>query len=144
MQAKNKPEIISYDESQNGKPDNTPKEYMTFSDTFRLPQGFSAASRLILRDLNGRNSSPSFSLYSKDQITDFLKDPYTNEANIRKAVVYIYGASSHFPAFLIYHTLYLHMESIHLPQKCLLLVGITIECLICFLLWIFAINFQKS
>lgn len=74
-----------------------------FSDVIKLPKRFSALSKLIMRDLNNPNSpKPSFYLYDKDQITRFLKDPYQNEKSLRKAVVYIYGASSHFRRLIQY------------------------------------------
>lgn len=73
------------------------------SDMFRMPhQQFAALSRLVLRDLNGANASPTFYLYSKDKISEFLQNPYTNEKNLRNAVIYIYGASSHFRRLIQY------------------------------------------
>lgn len=68
----------------------------------RLPERFAAINRMIIRDLNGRTSSPSFYLYTKDQITQFLKNPYSNEQSLRRAVVYLYGASSHFRRLIQY------------------------------------------
>ena len=75
---------------------------INLEEMFHLPRQFSALNKLVLRDLNGTGSSPSFYLYSKDKITEFLKNPYTNEKNIRNAVVYIYGASSHFRRLIQY------------------------------------------
>lgn len=71
-------------------------------DTMRMPQGFAALNKLIMRDLNGRYASPTFNRYSKDDITRFLADPYRNEDQIRDAVVYIYGASPHFRRLIQY------------------------------------------
>lgn len=71
---------------------------------FSLPKSFASINRLILKDLNKNNSSPTFSLYTKDQITDYLKNPSINEKNIRNAVTYIYGASSHFRRLIQYFT----------------------------------------
>ena len=68
----------------------------------RLPQKFSALNRLITRDLNGNSKNPTFSLYTKDQITSFLQNPYTNQKNLRDAAIYIYGASSHFRRLIQY------------------------------------------
>ncbi len=65
-------------------------------------QKYAGLNKLILRDLNGTNTSPTFSLYSKDQITEFLKNPAINEKGLRAAVVYIYGASSHFRRLIQY------------------------------------------
>ena len=68
----------------------------------RIPSSFKAWNKLILQDLNKRSSSPSFSLFSKDDISTFLKNPYSNQKNLRNAVVYIYGASSHFRRLIQY------------------------------------------
>ncbi|MGN1157170.1 MAG: hypothetical protein ACI4TK_13415 [Agathobacter sp.] len=70
--------------------------------TLRVPEQFKVWNKLILRDLNSNTSSPSFYLYSKDKISEFLKNPYKNQKNLRDAVVYIYGASSHFRRLIQY------------------------------------------
>lgn len=67
-----------------------------------LPQKFAALNRLITRDLNGTSRSPTFYLYSKDQITTFLQNPYSNQKSLRDAAIYIYGASSHFRRLIQY------------------------------------------
>lgn len=63
---------------------------------------FAILNRLITRDLNNNTSTPTFSLYSKDDITTYLSNPYTYEKQLRKAVTYIYGASSHFRRLIQY------------------------------------------
>lgn len=63
---------------------------------------FATLNRLITRDLNNNMSTPTFSLYSKDDITKYLGNPYTYEKQLRKAVVYMYGASSHFRRLIQY------------------------------------------
>ena len=68
----------------------------------RMPERFSVINRMIMRDLNGINGYPNFYRYTKDQITGFLKDPYKNEKSLRDAVVYLYGASSHFRRLVQY------------------------------------------
>ena len=68
----------------------------------RVPERFSALNKLILRDLNGTNTSPSFYLYTKDEIASYLKNPYQYEKNLRNAVIYLYGASSHFRRLIQY------------------------------------------
>ena len=72
------------------------------SDAFRIPQRFAAINRMIIRDLNGRSKSPTFYLYTKEQIQDFLKDPARNEKQLRDAAIYIYSASSHFRRLIQY------------------------------------------
>ena len=63
---------------------------------------FAALNKLITRDLNNNTSTPTFSLYTKDDITSYLANPYTYEKQLRKAVTYIYGASPHFRRLIQY------------------------------------------
>lgn len=63
---------------------------------------FASLNKLITRDLNQNTSAPTFSLYSKDNITTYLSNPYRYEKQLRSAVVYIYGASSHFRRLIQY------------------------------------------
>ena len=63
---------------------------------------FAAISKLITRDLNNYRGTPAFALYTKDNINEWLKNPYTSEKRLRKAVLYIYGASSHFRRLIEY------------------------------------------
>lgn len=55
-----------------------------------ISQRFAVLNRLITRDMNNNTSAPTFSLYSKDNITEYLTNPYTYEKQLRKAVTYIY------------------------------------------------------
>lgn len=68
----------------------------------RIPEKFALLNRLITRDLNRNTSPPSFSLYSKDDITKYLANPCKFEKQLRKAVVYINGASPHFRRLIQY------------------------------------------
>lgn len=72
--------------------------------TFRLPQSrrYAALGRLVLRDLNNNPRAPTFNRYSKDNIATYLQNPYTYQKQLRDAVVYIYGASSHFRRLIQY------------------------------------------
>lgn len=66
-------------------------------------QKYAQLSRLITRDLNNNlHRVPALSLYTKDKITRFLNDPAANEEEMRKAVRYIYNASSHFRRLIQY------------------------------------------
>jgi len=65
---------------------------------------FAVINKLITRDLNGQVRSPTFTLYTKDEIAQYLENPYTYEKNLRNAVTYIYGASSHFRRLIQYFT----------------------------------------
>ena len=63
---------------------------------------FALLNRLITRDLNNNTTAPTFSLFSKDDISRYLSNPYTYEKQLRNAVTYIYGASSHFRRLIQY------------------------------------------
>lgn len=63
---------------------------------------FALLNKLITRDLNNNTSTPTFSLYSKDDITTYLANPYRHEKQLRDAVIYINGASSHFRRLIQY------------------------------------------
>lgn len=71
---------------------------------FRVPERFALLNKLITRDLNGTYTTPTFSLYTKDDINTYLQNPYNYEQQIRQAVTYIYGASSHFRRLIQYFT----------------------------------------
>lgn len=63
---------------------------------------YALLNKLIMRDLNNNRSAPTFSRYSKDDITRYLSNPYRYEKQLRDAVIYIYGASSHFRRLIQY------------------------------------------
>jgi len=73
-----------------------------FSQYMKIPERFAAINRMILKDLNQNNASPSFYLYSRDQISRYLKNPYRYQNELRNAVIYMYGASSHFRRLIQY------------------------------------------
>lgn len=63
---------------------------------------FAILNKLITRDLNNNTNRPTFSIFTKDNITQYLSNPYTYEKQLRRAVVYIYGASPHFRRLIQY------------------------------------------
>lgn len=63
---------------------------------------FALLNKLIMRDLNNNRSAPTFTRYSKDDIARYLSNPYRYEKQLRDAVIYIYGASSHFRRLIQY------------------------------------------
>lgn len=71
---------------------------------FGISQRFALLNKLISRDMNNNTNAPTFSLYSKDNITEYLKNPYTYQQQLRRAVTYIYGASPHFRRLIQYFT----------------------------------------
>lgn len=78
---------------------------------------FAVLNRLITRDLNNNTTAPTFSLFSKDDITTYLSNPYTYESQIRKAVTYIYGASSHFRRLIQYFACLSDLSYIVAPYR---------------------------
>ena len=91
--------IISGDGKDKKNEQKTPLE---FGGLVRISDKFAALNKLILRDLNNNKYTPSFSLYTKDDITRYLSNPYRYEKQLRDAVIYIYGASSHFRRLVQY------------------------------------------
>ena len=75
---------------------------ISIDDCIRIPNKFAYINKLISRDLNNYTNAPTFTKYSKDDIQKYLGDPYRYEKELRKAVVYIYGASSHFRRLIQY------------------------------------------
>ncbi len=73
-----------------------------FAGYIRLSDKFASLNHLITRDLNNNTNTPTFSVYSKDDITTYLSNPYRYEKQLREAVVYIYGASPHFRRLIQY------------------------------------------
>lgn len=58
---------------------------------------------MTLRDFNNRFRTPNtFFTFSKDDIIKFLKSPEHSEKQLREAVRYLYGASSHFRRLVQY------------------------------------------
>lgn len=72
-----------------------------FSNYIGISSKFAILNRLITRDLNNVRA-PSFGLFTKDDIAKYLSNPYRYEKQLRKAVLYIYGASSHFRRLIQY------------------------------------------
>lgn len=63
---------------------------------------YAKLNKLTLKDLNNNPKAPTFNRYSKEDIMDYLSNPYSNEKQLRSAVVYMYGASSHFRRLIQY------------------------------------------
>lgn len=75
-----------------------------FNGLFGISDRFAVLNRLITRDLNNNTNTPTFSLYSKDDINTYLSNPYRYQKQLRQAVTYIYGASPHFRRLIKYFT----------------------------------------
>lgn len=80
------------------------KSNSDFNGMIGMSEKFAVLNKLITRDLNQNTGSPTFTLYSKDNINAFLSNPYTYEKQLRQAVTYIYGASPHFRRLIQYFT----------------------------------------
>lgn len=101
-----------------GKPARTEaKANQEISGLIGISSKFATLNKLITRDLNNNTNTPTFSLYSKDDITSYLANPYTYEKQLRKAVVYMYGASSHFRRLIQYFTGLSDLAYIVAPSK---------------------------
>lgn len=68
----------------------------------RINERFALLNRLITRDLNNYRHTPTFSLFSKSDIMRYLSNPYRYEKQLRRAAIYIYGASPHFRRLIQY------------------------------------------
>lgn len=82
--------------------DSKSVESVDFSKGIRISKKFAALNKLITRDINNPRLAPTFYKYTKDQISEFLKNPYRNEKQLRDAVIYLYGASPHFRRLIQY------------------------------------------
>ena len=78
------------------------KEQTDFPGYIGISSKFALLNKLITRDLNNYRNKPTFSLFTKDDITKYLSNPYVYEKQLRKAVIYIYGASPHFRRLIQY------------------------------------------
>ena len=71
-----------------------------------IPGSFASAlalyNKLITRDLNNLRSTPTFYRYTKDEIARYITNPYQFEKQLRQAMIYLYGASSHFRRLIQY------------------------------------------
>lgn len=63
---------------------------------------FAVLNKLITRDLNNYRNSPTFTIYTKDDIAKYLANPYRYEKQLRSAINYIYVASPHFRRLIHY------------------------------------------
>lgn len=88
--------------AQSGKKEK--KKAAQFDGLIGISSKFATLNKLITRDLNNNTNTPTFSLYSKDDIQTYLQNPYRYEQQLRRAVIYLYGASSHFRRLIQYFT----------------------------------------
>jgi len=99
----------------------TPRDLSSLSPDdvwqFKAPERFAAINKMILRDLNGNPTAPSFYLYTRDQIATYIKDPYRYEKQLRNAVIYMYAASPHFRRLIQYFVSLSDMAFVVSPYK---------------------------
>lgn len=81
---------------------NTDKKQQDITGFIGISNRFALLNRLITRDLNNNTNTPTFSRYTKDEISTYLSNPYKYEKQLRRAVVYIYSASPHFRRLVQY------------------------------------------
>ena len=94
-----------------------PSQAVNYEGMIGISSKFATLNRLITRDLNNNTSTPTFSLFSKDDITSYLSNPYRYEKQLRNAVTYIYGASSHFRRLIQYFTSLSDLAYVVSPYK---------------------------
>lgn len=94
-----------------------PKQTSGIEGYIGISRKFAVLNRLITRDLNNNTTAPTFSLYSKSDITSYLTNPYTYEKQLRKAVTYIYGASPHFRRLIQYFAGLTDLSYVVSPHK---------------------------
>lgn len=82
-----------------------------------LSEKFAIINKLITRDINNYKNVPTFSLYTKNNIVDYLSNPYRNEKQLRRAVTYVYGVSSHFRRLIKYFVGLTDWAFIVMPYK---------------------------
>ena len=73
-------------------------------DIIQRPQDYAVLNKLILEDLRRRQYRPSFYKYTRAEIAKFFENPASNQEDLRQAVIYLYGASSHFRRLIQYFT----------------------------------------
>lgn len=80
---------------------------------------YAKLARSPLRDLSSSSSSSSttFSKFTKSDIIGYLKNPKTNEKNIRNASIYMYNNSSHYMRLINYYALMATWSYIIVPSK---------------------------
>lgn len=79
-----------------------PSDFEQFS--MKLPERFAAINRLVMRDLNKNDPSRPLGKFKKEDIRRFLQDPEKHSKELRDAVIYLFGASSHFRRLIQYFT----------------------------------------
>lgn len=86
----------------------------------RLPQfdgRFSAINRMIVKDLEERQRAEGYQKFSRESISKWLKDPKNNQANLREAVVYLYGVSSHYRRLIQYFVMLSDLSYVVSPRN---------------------------
>lgn len=81
------------------------KAEFTRTDAIKMPQNFKALNRVVMRDLNRRVDTPLFRKYTKEQILEFLTNPYKYQNYLIDACINMYGVSTNFRRFIDYFTM---------------------------------------
>ena len=99
-------------------PPELQKDNNIFKGLFSISDRFAKLNKLITRDLNNSSLNvPRFSKYTKTNIISYLENPYKYQSQIRDAITYIYGASSHFARLIQYFTSLTNLSYIVSPYK---------------------------
>ncbi len=90
-----------------------------FQSWFNISPRFALLNKLIRNDLNNTSvtNNPQFRLYTRDQIVQYISNPYRYRQEIRNAITYIYGASSHFARIIQYFASLTYLRYVVTPYR---------------------------
>lgn len=95
-------------------PETHPKNTFDFSNL----NNFAQLAKLTVADLRKTNKDTLFfSKFTKEDIIRYLKNPDTNEKNLRNASIYLYNASSHYKRLIQYFAKLSLLQYIVVPYK---------------------------
>lgn len=81
---------------------NSEKDRQMYELRELIKDRFARWNRVVMRDVNYNPRIPWFKQFTKDRIIEHLSNPARAEKELRAAVRYIYGASSHFRRLIQY------------------------------------------
>lgn len=90
-----------------------------FKSWISISPRFALLNKLIKNDLNkvGNTNRQGFYRYTRDNIATYVSNPYQYRQQIKNAITYIYGASSHFARIIQYFTSLTYLRYVISPYK---------------------------
>lgn len=67
-----------------------------------VSEKFAMLNKLKFRDKNRAGRDPSFYLYTREKVAEYIKNPYRYETELRRSMLYIYSSSPHFRRLIQY------------------------------------------